>query len=184
MLMIKGNRIKRFVLGALLADYYFLVLCSTVICRNGGRERQMVLMPFWKYPDIWNKVDYPADLLEVLLNIALFIPIGLLLDGMGMKLKRVFLCGVVLSGIIEMSQLAFCRGLCETDDVIHNTLGCVIGYFLVRSVVLVRSEECGLVRSEECSLVRSEECGLARSELVKKTMEGNWGNEKCSSRKE
>lgn len=58
----KGNRIKRLVLGALLADYYFLVLCSTVICRNGGRERQMVLMPFWKYPDIWNKVDYPADL--------------------------------------------------------------------------------------------------------------------------
>ena len=44
------------------------------------------------------------------------------------------------------------------------------------------SEECGF--SEECSLVRSEECGLARSELVKKTMEGNWGNEKCSSRKE
>ena len=51
-------------------------------------------------------------------------------------------------------------------------------------MVLVRSEECSLVRSEECSLVRSEECGLARSELVKKTMEGNWGNEKCSSRKE
>lgn len=160
MLMIKGNRIKRFILGALLADYYFLVLCSTVICRNGGRERQMVLMPFWKYPDIWNKVDYPADLLEVLLNIALFMPVGLLLGGMGMKIKRVFLCGVVLSGIIEVSQFVLCRGLSETDDVIHNTLGCVIGYFLVRSVALVRSE------------------------LVKKTMEGNWGNEKCSSRKE
>ena len=147
MLMIKGNRIKRFILGALLADYYFLVLCSTVICRNGGRERQMVLMPFWKYPDMWNKVDYPADLLEVLLNIALFMPIGLLLGGMGMKLKRVFLCGVILSGIIEVSQFVLCRGLCETDDVIHNTLGCVIGYFLVRSVALVRSEECGF--SEE-----------------------------------
>ena len=147
MLMIKGNRIKRFVLGALLADYYFLVLCSTVICRNDGRERQMVLMPFWKYPDIWNKVDYPADLLEVLLNIALFMPIGLLLGGMGMKLKRVFLSGVVLSGIIEVSQFVLCRGLCETDDVIHNSLGCVIGYFLVRSVALVRSEKCGF--SEE-----------------------------------
>ena len=32
------------------------------------------------------------------------------------------------------------------------------------------------------ALVRS--VALARSELVKKTMEGNWGNEKCSSRKE
>ena len=112
-------------------------------------------------------MDYPADLLEVLLNIALFMPVGLLLGGMGMKIKRVFLSGVVLSGIIEMFQLAFCRGLCETDDVIHNTLGCVIGYFLVRSValvrsvVLVRSEECSLVRSEECSLVRSEECGFS-----------------------
>lgn len=67
MLIMKWNRIKRFICGALLADYYFLVLCSTVICRNGGRERQMLLMPFWKYPDIWNKVDYPADLLEVLI---------------------------------------------------------------------------------------------------------------------
>ena len=34
------------------------------------------------------------------------------------------------------------------------------------------------------ALVISEKCGLASSELVKKTMEGNWGNEKCSSRKE
>lgn len=130
MLMMKGNRIKRFVSGALFADYYFLVICSTVICRNSGRERQMVLMPFWKYPDIWNKVDYPADLLEVLLNIALFMPIGLQLGGMGMKLKRVFLCGFVLSGIIEVCQYIYCRGLCETDDVIHNTLGCIVGYWV------------------------------------------------------
>ena len=33
MLGMKGSRAKRFVLGALLAEYYFLVLCSTVICR-------------------------------------------------------------------------------------------------------------------------------------------------------
>ena len=139
MLVMKGNRAKRFVLESLLMEYYFLVLCSTVICRNSGKERQRVLTPFWKYPDIWNKVDYPADLLEVMLNIVLFVPIGLLLGGMGMKFKNVFLFGIVLSGIIEVSQYAFCRGLCETDDVIHNTLGCVIGYFLVRSVALVKS---------------------------------------------
>ena len=128
MLMIKGNRIKRFVLGALLADYYFLVLCSTVICRNGGRERQMVLMPFWKYPDIWNKVDYPADLIEVLLNVALFVPIGLLLGGLGLKTKKILLSGICLSGIIEVSQFAFCKGLCETDDVMHNSVGAFLGY--------------------------------------------------------
>ena len=129
MLVMKGSRAKRFVLGALLAEYYFLVLCSTVVCRASVMERHVELMPFWNYPDIWNRVDYPADLIEVLLNIALFVPIGLLLGGIGFKTKKVLLSGICLSGIIEVSQFAFCKGLCETDDVMHNTFGCAIGYF-------------------------------------------------------
>lgn len=129
MLVMKGGRAKRFVLEALLAEYYFLVLCSTVICRASHGERHIEIMPFWNYPDIWNRVDYPADLIEVLLNIALFVPIGLLLGGIGFKTKKVLLSGICLSGIIEVSQFAFCKGLCETDDVMHNTFGCAIGYF-------------------------------------------------------
>ena len=129
LLVMKGHRAKRFVLGSLLAEYYFLVLCSTVICRASHEERHFELVPFWNYPDIWNRVDYPADLIEVLLNVALFVPIGLLLGGLGLKTKKILLSGICLSGIIEASQFAFCKGLCETDDVMHNTLGCVIGYF-------------------------------------------------------
>lgn len=129
MLVMKGGRAKSFVLGALLVEYYFLVLCSTVVCRASVMERHVELMPFWNYSDIWNMVDYPADLIEVLLNIALFVPIGLLLGGLGFRTKKILLSGICLSGIIEVSQFAFCKGLCETDDVIHNTLGCVIGYF-------------------------------------------------------
>ena len=79
LLVMKGGRAKRFMLGALLAEYYFLVLCSTVICRTSHGERHIELIPFWNYLDIWNRVDYPADLIEVLLNVALFVPIGLLL---------------------------------------------------------------------------------------------------------
>ena len=129
MLVMKGSRAKRFVLEALLAEYYFLVLCSTVICRASHGERHIELIPFWNYLDIWNRVDYPSDLIEVLLNITLFMPIGLLLGGIGFKTKKILLLGICLSGIIEVSQFAFCKGLCETDDVIHNTLGGVIGYF-------------------------------------------------------
>ena len=129
MLVMKGSRAKRFVFESLLVEYYFLVLCSTVICRASSGERHIEIMPFWNYPDIWNRVDYPADLIEVLLNMALFVPIGLLLGGIGFKTKKILLSGICLSGIIEVSQFAFCKGLCETDDVMHNTLGCVIGYF-------------------------------------------------------
>ena len=129
MLVMKGSRAKRFVFESLLVEYYFLVLCSTVICRASRGEWHIEIMPFWNYPDIWNRVDYPGDLIEVLLNIALFVPIGLLLGGIGFKTKKILLLGICLSGIIEVSQFAFCKGLCETDDVMHNTLGCVIGYF-------------------------------------------------------
>lgn len=129
MLVMKGGRAKRFVFGALLAEYYFLVLCSTVICRASHGERHIEIMPFGNYPDIWNRVDYPGDLIEVLLNIALFMPIGLLLGGIGFKTKKILLSGICLSGIIEVSQFVFCKGLCETDDVMHNTFGCAIGYF-------------------------------------------------------
>lgn len=128
MLVMKGSRAKRFVLSALLAEYYFLVLCSTVICRASHGERCMELMPFWNYPDIWNRVDYPEDLIEVLLNVALFMPIGLLLGGIGFKTKKILLLGICLSGIIEVSQFAFCKGLCETDDVMHNSVGVFLGY--------------------------------------------------------
>lgn len=126
MLVMRGA--KRFVLGGLLAEYYFLVLCSTVICRASHGERHIEIMPFWNYPDIWNRVDYPADLIEVLLNIALFVPIGLLLGGLGFKTKKVLLSGICLSGIIEVSQFAFCKGLSETDDVMHNSVGAFLGY--------------------------------------------------------
>ena len=36
--------------------------------------------------------------------------------------------GSCLSGIIEASQFAFCKGLCETDDVMHNSVGAFLGY--------------------------------------------------------
>lgn len=129
LLVMKGHRAKRFVFEVLLAEYYFLVFCSTVICRASHGDRHIELIPFWNYLDILNRVDYPADLIEVLLNMALFVPIGLLLGGLGFKTKKILLSGICLSGIIEVSQFAFCKGLCETDDVMHNTLGCVIGYF-------------------------------------------------------
>ena len=129
MMVMKGSRAKRFVFESLLVEYYFLVLCSTVICRASHGERHIELIPFWNYSNIWNRVDYPADLIEVLLNVALFVPIGLLLGGIGFKIRKIILSGIFLSGIIEVSQFAFCKGLCETDDVMHNTLGCVIGYF-------------------------------------------------------
>ena len=56
--------------------------------------------------------------------------------------------GFVFSSVIELSQLVLKRGLCEFDDVFHNTLGCAVGYGVgVMMIGKVRPDVGGL-RSE------------------------------------
>lgn len=127
----RGQKMMKFVMGALAIEYYFLVLCSTVICRTAPVLKRVELKPFYNYVDIWNGVDFKRTLMEVLLNVALFVPIGFLLGGMMPKgFLKVLFTGCLLSILIELLQLASGRGLCETNDVIHNTVGCMVGYGL------------------------------------------------------
>ena len=42
--------------------------------------------------------------------------------------KGAMVVGLLISVVIEVLQFVFKRGLCEVDDVIHNVLGCMIGY--------------------------------------------------------
>ena len=44
---------------------------------------------------------------------------------------RTLLFGVLVSAVIETSQLVFMRGLFEWDDMIHNGLGCMIGSMII-----------------------------------------------------
>jgi glycopeptide antibiotics resistance protein len=71
-------------------------------------------------------------LAEIILNILVFIPVGLLL-GIALNTatwKKAFIIGVCISIMIEISQFIFKRGFTEFDDVIHNVVGCLIGYGL------------------------------------------------------
>lgn len=43
--------------------------------------------------------------------------------------------GLCLSTCIELMQLILCRGLCEFDDVIHNSLDCMIGAVVTGIVI-------------------------------------------------
>ena len=114
----------------LLADWVFLVLCAIVFFRKTGAERGYNLMPFWSYWD-YGKDSYFLEMFgENILNVLLFMPVGFLAGcGLqGMTLKRVLFLGGGLSVFIELLQFVFKKGFSETDDVIHNVLGCIIGY--------------------------------------------------------
>ena len=64
------------------------------------------------------------------MNVFLYIPFGYLLPYSSKRtFLQTFLIGLCLSLTTETLQYIFALGLCETDDVIHNTLGCIIGYW-------------------------------------------------------
>lgn len=68
---------------------------------------------------------------EVLLNVLLYFPLGYLLPFAFRSLRgsvfTITCIGFLCSVATEVSQLYFQIGYCQIDDVITNTLGCLIG---------------------------------------------------------
>jgi len=135
----------------LLIEYIFLLFCSTVILRATGTTRQYDFHPFWSY-------DRPDLLIENIMNVIVFIPVGMILGSLlrvkgswskygswfkvngsstseatkSMTWLIVLLIGCSISVTIEALQFCFMKGFSEVDDVMHNTLGCIVGYILVK----------------------------------------------------
>ena len=118
----------------LLVEWVFLVLCAIVFFRESSADRDYNLMPFWSYWDYGEHSYFMEMFGENILNVLLFVPVGFLAGcGLqGMTFKKVLFLGGGLSVFIELLQFIFKKGFCETDDVIHNVLGCLIGYGLWR----------------------------------------------------
>ena len=109
----------------LLIEYVGLIYSSTVFFRHVLKKRAFEFTPFWSY----NK---PELIAENLMNVVIFIPVGAL-AGVALRRmtwKKVLMIGLCLSVGIEVLQFVFMKGFSEVDDVMHNTIGCLIGYGL------------------------------------------------------
>ena len=109
----------------LLMGYVFLVLCTTIFYREETFEKRYYLQPLWSYSVLYNKL-----LAQILMNVMLFIPIGFFVGG-ALKKKHIWNTigiGFAFTFFIELTQLITTRGVFNVDDIIHNTIGCVIGF--------------------------------------------------------
>ena len=108
---------KKSAAAGLLVAYVFLVMSVTVLSRGHVKEETVYLVPFWSY-------------IEIVLNILMLVPVGFLLP---VLVKRhAVLYGILVSVCIEVFQLITGRGYFEVNDLIHNSLGIVIGYGIYR----------------------------------------------------
>lgn len=128
-LLYKTKKIKIGTLIALpiLTFYLSFVFTITLIDRIPTTVPTYQLDLFWSYKAI--AAGRTNLIAEVIDNVILFIPIGILIMFiMARKFRWLGITiGILLSVFIEVSQLIFHRGLFEFDDIIHNSLGMLIG---------------------------------------------------------
>ncbi len=151
-----GRRGYMFFLWFVFTIYVLGNLYFTLLSRTPGTETKLTLLPFQSYARMGGAVPAEAEeaagfaamflkgttaLDGIILNILLYVPLRYLLPRLFPKLKawQVILIGLLSSAATEATQYLFKMGWCETDDVIHNTLGAAIGVWMRRKQLKKRA---------------------------------------------
>lgn len=123
---------KEILCGLALSIYLVFLLGGTLLSRDFRAKYRIEPIPFWSYYEAIVERDV-ALALQMLGNVVIFIPFGVLLPTTWKRLRNIrfiILIAASVSLSLELGQLIFRLGLFEFDDVFHNTLGAVIGYGL------------------------------------------------------
>lgn len=132
----KSSTWYHIVLSAALIVYMLTLLYVTLGTRTPAKVYRYNFTPFWSYKEIiQNKNRFL--IWENTANIIAFIPFGMFLPeffGRRIRWHRRMVIAGGISMLIEATQLFTKTGLCELDDVFHNTCGALIGYGIARLV--------------------------------------------------
>lgn len=135
----KGAKAWRWLVGLLLIEYIFVLFCTTILFRETKDVAAFNYELFWSYREIAKGIR--DDLLpQVIMNVAVFVPIGIMAGvvtqyrNLRSRWMMVIGLGMALSLSIEVLQFWCGKGFAELDDVFHNSLGCVLGLVVCRSV--------------------------------------------------
>lgn len=128
--MLRTGRIRRRQVASIVALIFYMaiVYSSTVFTREAsGAHLQLEFLEGWKKALFEHS---QTAMMEGVLNILLFVPIGWLLVTacrQSHSIARRIAYGFAFSLFIELSQLVFQCGFCSVDDLVNNTVGCVLG---------------------------------------------------------
>lgn len=129
--ILMGRRIKATVIKcmsfAVLVIYLAFVLLTTLIARTPMTTTAAKWIPLWS----WYEVIFHHDsglFIEICQNLVMLMPVGAMLNLLkGISAKQAAVIGLIITATIEFLQLVTHRGLFEWDDILHNSIGCVVG---------------------------------------------------------
>lgn len=119
----------------LLYVYLFLLISITILSRQPGSRTDVNMELFSTISCNLSENVYPIE------NILLFIPFGLLLPFVNSRFKKALwtlVLGASSSLLIEIIQLVTQRGYFQTDDVLMNILGTLLGFAIFTTMARVK----------------------------------------------
>lgn len=116
---------------------YVVTVCAlTLLGRGSNFSGSVNLHLFSSYVEAWHHFSL-RDWQYIYFNIAMFVPLGLMLPLLHKRFARigsVVLVALLFTGLIEGMQFVTGVGIFELDDLFNNVLGAVIGFGLVQAV--------------------------------------------------
>lgn len=128
----------------LFLTYAIVLLKVVLFSREPGSRTTVDLIPFSTIGTTTQSKAYAIE------NILMFFPMGIFLPMLSRRfqsLKTVALTLPLLSIGIELTQFFAKRGYLQTDDVIMNVLGGILGFFTIRMIQAIQK----LSRSLTCN---------------------------------
>ena len=132
----------KFVAGGLFVFYFSIVICATMLNRGRSEHGMAQLGLFETYINAW----YEADMVQwrnLLLNVLMFCPIGFLLPftfSFFRKWWATYLAGFGCTLLIETMQYIRKCGVFQTDDLLNNFFGAMIGFGCFQLVILIKNK--------------------------------------------
>lgn len=123
--------------SVLLCCWLLLVLGLTSLSRGANYTGELNVDFFSGYISAWNNWSI-SELQLIIFNMLMFAPLGFLLPLLWKKAEKIGVTLAVSLGLttmIEVMQLLTGTGIFEFDDLFHNTVGGLFGYFCIMAIL-------------------------------------------------
>lgn len=127
----------------LLSCWLLMVLALTTLSRGANFTGNINIDFFSGYVNAWNKWSI-SELQLIIFNMLMFAPLGFLLPlfwKKAEKFKVTFFVSIGLTICIEVVQLLKGTGIFELDDLFHNSIGSMFGYFCIMAMLSIIREK-------------------------------------------
>ncbi|HDR6299941.1 VanZ family protein [Bacillus wiedmannii] len=131
---------RQVILFISIIGYYSLLIMATTFGRSAGNifVRTIDFDVLSQYQQAWNQFSFNS-FFHIIVNIGMLLPLGILLplfSEVFLKAKWMLISSITTSLFIETLQFITLRGSAELDDLLHNTIGMMLGYCIVNIILI------------------------------------------------